>query len=118
MGVFGLILDVCGILEVMENGYEGVKLVFEVFIYCVVKYIGFYFILLDYLDVIIFTGGIGENLLLICCEIFGNLKLFGFVEDEKGNEVVCFGKVGIIVKFELFNVVVMVILINEEFVIV
>ncbi len=101
----------------MENGHEGAKLAFEVFTYRVAKYIGSYLIPLDHLDAIIFTGGIGENSLPIRREILGNLKLLGFVEDEKGNEAARFGKAGIIAKSELLNAVAMVIPTNEEFVI-
>lgn len=83
MGVSGLTSDARGILEAMENGHEGAKLAFEVFTYRVAKYIGSYLIPLDHLDAIIFTGGIGENSLPIRREILGNLKLLGFVEDER-----------------------------------
>ncbi len=117
MGVSGLTSDARGILEAMENGHEGAKLAFEVFTYRVAKYIGSYLIPLDHLDAIIFTGGIGENSLPIRREILGNLKLLGFVEDEKGNEAARFGKAGIIAKSELLNAVAMVIPTNEEFVI-
>ncbi|EJL6304142.1 acetate/propionate family kinase [Vibrio cholerae] len=117
LGVSGLTSDARGILEAMENGHEGAKLAFEVFTYRVAKYIGSYLIPLDHLDAIIFTGGIGENSLPIRREILGNLKLLGFVEDEKGNEAARFGKAGIIAKSELLNAVVMVIPTNEEFVI-
>ncbi|EGR0593890.1 TPA: acetate/propionate family kinase [Vibrio cholerae] len=117
LGVSGLTSDARGILEAMENGHEGAKLAFEVFTYRVAKYIGSYLIPLDHLDAIIFTGGIGENSLPIRREILGNLKLLGFVEDEKGNEAARFGKAGIIAKSELLNAVAMVIPTNEEFVI-
>ncbi|HGE6025478.1 TPA: acetate/propionate family kinase [Vibrio cholerae] len=117
LGVSGLTSDARGILEAMENGHEGAKLAFEVFTYRVAKYIGSYLIPLDHLDAIIFTGGIGENSLPIRREILGNLKLLGFVEDEKGNEAARFGKAGIIAKSELLHAVAMVIPTNEEFVI-
>ncbi|WP_394251636.1 acetate/propionate family kinase [Vibrio profundi] len=118
LGVSGLTSDARGILEAMENGHEGAKLAFEVFTYRVAKYIGSYMIPLTNLDAIIFTGGIGENSLPIRREILNNLKLLGFVEDEKGNEDARFGNSGIIAKSELLNAVAMVIPTNEELVIV
>lgn len=117
LGVSGLTSDARGILEAMEKGHEGAKLAFEVFTYRVAKYIGSYLIPLDSLDAIIFTGGIGENSLDIRREILSNLKLLGFVEDEKGNEAARFGNAGIIGKSELLNAVAMVVPTNEEFVI-
>ncbi len=117
LGVSGLTSDARGILEAMAKGHEGAKLAFEVFTYRVAKYIGSYLIPLDSLDAIIFTGGIGENSLDIRREILSNLKLLGFVEDEKGNEAARFGNAGIIGKSELLNAVAMVVPTNEEFVI-
>ncbi|MGR5117726.1 acetate/propionate family kinase [Vibrio astriarenae] len=117
LGVSGLTSDARGILEAMEEGHEGAKLAFEVFTYRVAKYIGSYMIPLSHLDAVIFTGGIGENSLPIRREILNNLKLLGFVEDEKGNEAARFGDSGIIAKSEILDAVAMVIPTNEEFVI-
>lgn len=117
LGVSGLTSDARGILDAMEQGHEGAKLAFEVFTYRVAKYIGSYLIPLDSLDAIIFTGGIGENSLPIRREILNNLKLLGFVEDEKGNEEARFGSAGIIAQSELLSAVAMVIPTNEEYVI-
>lgn len=117
LGVSGLTSDARGILDAMEEGHEGAKLAFEVFTYRVAKYIGSYMIPLSNLDAVIFTGGIGENSLPIRREILNNLKLLGFVEDEKGNESARFGDSGIIAKSEMLDAVAMVIPTNEEFVI-
>ncbi|GAB2651791.1 acetate/propionate family kinase [Vibrio panuliri] len=117
LGVSGLTSDARGVLEAMENGHEGAKLAFEVFTYRVAKYIGSYLIPLSKLDAVIFTGGIGENALPIRREILKNLKLLGFVEDEKGNEDARFGNAGVIGKSEMLNAIAVVIPTNEEFVI-
>jgi len=117
LGVSGLTSDARGILEAMAEGHEGAKLAFDVFTYRVAKYIGSYMIPLSSLDAVIFTGGIGENSLDIRREILNNLKLLGFVEDEKGNEQARFGNAGVIAKSELLGAVAMVIPTNEEFVI-
>ncbi|NOH81485.1 acetate/propionate family kinase [Vibrio sp. RE86] len=117
LGVSGLTSDARGILEAMEEGHEGAKLAFEVFTYRVAKYIGSYMIPLSNIDAVIFTGGIGENSLPIRREILANLKLLGFVEDEKGNEDARFGNAGIIAKSQVLDAVAMVIPTNEEFVI-
>ncbi|MCW8345406.1 acetate/propionate family kinase [Vibrio sp. ZSDZ65] len=117
LGVSGITSDARGVLEAMEDGHEGAKLAFEVFTYRVAKYIGSYLIPLDHLDAVIFTGGIGENSLPIRREIMRNLKLLGFVEDEKGNEAARFGAAGIIGNSELLGAVALVVPTNEEFVI-
>lgn len=117
LGVSGLTSDARGILDAMENGHQGAKLAFEVFTYRVAKYIGSYLIPLSHLDAVIFTGGIGENSLPIRREILNNLKLLGFVEDQKGNEDARFGNAGVIAKSELLGAVAVVIPTNEEFVI-
>ncbi|MFH6924126.1 acetate/propionate family kinase [Vibrio vulnificus] len=117
LGVSGLTSDARGILEAMEQGHEGATLAFQVFTYRVAKYIASYLAALDSFDGIIFTGGIGENSLPIRREILKNLKLLGFVEDEKGNEDARFGNAGVIATSTLLNAVAMVIPTNEEFVI-
>ncbi|EKK9988216.1 acetate/propionate family kinase [Vibrio vulnificus] len=117
LGVSGLTSDARGILEAMEQGHEGATLAFLVFTYRVAKYIASYLAALDSFDGIIFTGGIGENSLPIRREILKNLKLLGFVEDEKGNEDARFGNAGVIATSALLNAVAMVIPTNEEFVI-
>ncbi len=117
LGVSGLTSDARGILEAMEQGHEGATLAFQVFTYRVAKYIASYLAALDSFDGIIFTGGIGENSLPIRREILKNLKLLGFVEDEKGNEDARFGSAGVIATSALLNAVAMVIPTNEEFVI-
>ncbi|HAS6288294.1 TPA: acetate/propionate family kinase [Vibrio vulnificus] len=118
LGVSGLTSDARGILEAMEQGHEGATLAFQVFTYRVAKYIASYLAALDSFDGIIFTGGIGENSLPIRREILKNLKLLGFVEDEKGNEDARFGNAGVIATSALLNAVAMVIPTNEEYVIV
>ncbi|EHY9867790.1 acetate/propionate family kinase [Vibrio vulnificus] len=117
LGVSGLTSDARGILDAMEQGHEGATLAFQVFTYRVAKYIASYLAALDSFDGIIFTGGIGENSLPIRREILKNLKLLGFVEDEKGNEDARFGNAGVIATSALLNAVAMVIPTNEEFVI-
>ncbi|PMH44621.1 acetate kinase [Vibrio sp. 10N.286.49.B3] len=115
LGVSGLTSDARGILEAMEAGDEQAKLAFQVFTYRVAKYISSYMVSLDSLDAIIFTGGIGENALLIRREILSYLKILGYKEDEKANEAARFGAQGVITQAD--SPVAIVIPTNEEFVI-
>jgi acetate kinase len=119
LGISGLTSDARGILEAVEQGNERAQLALDMFCYRVAKYIGSYMVSVgDGLDAIVFTGGIGENSLPIRREILNYLKVFGFVEDEKGNEAARFGNSGIIGHSAMFNAVAMVIPTNEELVIV
>ncbi|ASA57385.1 acetate/propionate family kinase [Vibrio gazogenes] len=118
LGVSGFTSDVRGVLEAMEQGNEDAKLAFDVFTYRAAKYIASYMIPLQRVDAIIFTGGIGENALPVRREILNALRVFGFVEDEAGNEAARFGQSGVIARSEMFNTVALVIPTNEELVIV
>jgi acetate kinase len=116
LGVSGLTSDARGILEAMEQGHEGATLAFEVFTYRVAKYIASYMVAVGApLDAIVFTGGIGENALLIRREVLKNLKVFGYEEDVSGDEAARFGEAGIITKEG--SPVAMVVPTNEELII-
>ena len=118
LGLSGKTSDARGIQEAMEAGDERAKLAFDVFNYRVAKYIASYMVSVgEGLDAIVFTGGIGENSLPVRHEVLNYLKVFGFVEDEKGNEAARFGQSGIIAKSEVMGAVAMVIPTNEELVI-
>ncbi|RMH69502.1 MAG: acetate kinase [Gemmatimonadetes bacterium] len=63
-GVSGISNDLREIIEVMDNETEGVnraRLAFDMFCYRVKKYISAYMGVLGGADVVVFTGGIGEN---------------------------------------------------------
>ncbi len=118
LGLSGKTSDMRGILEAMDAGDEAAKLAFEVFVYRVAKYISSYLVSVgEGLDAIVFTGGIGENSLPVRHAVLEYLKVFGFVEDVKGNEAARFGKSGQIAKSEMLNAIAMVIPTNEELVI-
>ncbi len=61
MGVSGVSSDMRDILEGMKDGNDRAKLAFEMYCYRIKKYIGSYAMAMGGLDVIVFTGGIGEN---------------------------------------------------------
>lgn len=116
LGLIEVISDCCYV----EDNYvmkEDVKCVMDVYCYCLVKYIGVYIVLMDgCLDVVVFIGGIGENVVMVCELFLGKLGVLGFEVDYECNLAVCFGKFGFINKEGICFVVV--ILINEELVIV
>lgn len=117
-GLLGLI-EVISDCRYVEDNYatkEDAKRVMDVYCYRLAKYIGVYIALMDgRLDVVVFIGGIGENVVMVRELFLGKLGVLGFEVDYERNLVVRFGKFGFINKEGIRFAVV--ILINEELVI-
>ena len=73
--------------SLMEKGNEKAALALDVFCYNVKKYIGAYAAVLNGVDLIIFTGGIGENDNLVRWETCKNMDYLGIQVDKQKNEV-------------------------------
>jgi acetate kinase len=61
LGISGLSNDIRNLLQLSAEGNERATLAIDVFCYRIRKYIGAYAAVLEPLDAIAFTGGIGEN---------------------------------------------------------
>ncbi len=61
------------------------KLAFEMFVHRVRKYIGAYAAVMNGVDVIVFTAGIGENSCLMREKVLENLEFLGVKIDKKAN---------------------------------
>jgi len=61
LGLSGVSNDVRNLEELTKAGNERAKLAIDVFCYRIKKYIGAYAAVLDTVDAVVFTGGIGEN---------------------------------------------------------
>ncbi|TKB47272.1 acetate kinase [Ferrimonas sediminicola] len=107
--------DCRGIEEGHAAGDAGCTLALEVFCYRLAKYVASYTVPLKRVDAIVFTGGIGENSMLIRETVLNNLAIFGYEVDAEKNAAARFGNDGIITKDG--SPVAMVIPTNEEFVI-
>ena len=57
--------DLREVIKLSQNGDKKALLAIEMFVYRIKKYIGSYLMILENIDAIIFTGGIGENSQLI-----------------------------------------------------
>lgn len=61
LGVSGLSSDMRDIENAIEEGNEKAKLALDMYEYRIKKYIGSYIAALNGIDVLVFTGGVGEN---------------------------------------------------------
>ena len=85
LGVSGVSSDARDIENAVANGNKRADLARRMFIYRVKKYIGAYAAALDGVDIIVFTGGIGENDMYIRGEIAKGLGYLGVKIDEEKN---------------------------------
>ncbi len=68
-----------------EDGNERAKLAINMFTYRIKKYIGSYIAALGGVDVLVFTGGIGENAFYVRGAVCDNMEFLGIEIDEKIN---------------------------------
>ncbi|MCQ2342863.1 MAG: acetate kinase [Paludibacteraceae bacterium] len=85
MGVSGVSSDCRDITAAIEDGNKRADLARRMFIYRVKKYIGAYAAAMNGVDIIVFTGGIGENDEYIRGEIAKGFGYLGAELDEKIN---------------------------------
>jgi acetate kinase len=87
------LLGICGVNDMREiegrakNGDERANLALEIFCYRIKKYIGAYCAILGRLDAIVFTGGIGENSVLVRSMVCSGMDHMGISLNEARNAV-------------------------------
>ncbi|MFC2088002.1 acetate/propionate family kinase [Calditrichota bacterium] len=113
-GLSGLSSDMREIEESYEENNQA-RLAHQVFCYRLKKYIGAYSAALGGIDAIVFTGGIGENSVLIRKETLSDMQFFGINVDQKKNNAKSTGEREIQSKSS--KVKVLIIPTNEELVI-
>lgn len=84
-GISGVSSDFRELWTAEENGNEKAKLALDVFVYNVKKYIGAYAAALNGVDLIIFTGGIGENDQPVRREVCKDMEYLGVKMDDQVN---------------------------------
>jgi len=88
MGVSGVSSDARDIAAAIEEGNQRADLARRMFIYRVKKYIGAYAAALNGVDIVVFTGGIGENDVYIRGEIAKGLEYLGAnIDQAKNNSI-------------------------------
>ncbi len=85
LGISGLSSDMRDIENAITNGNERAKLVLEMYEYRIKKYIGSYIAALNGVDVIVFTGGVGENQTGTRQKVCESLSFMGVKIDKELN---------------------------------
>lgn len=85
LGVSGVSSDARDIDAAVKAGNQRANLAREMFIYRVKKYIGAYAAAMNGIDILVFTGGIGENDAFIRGEVVKGLSFLGMTLDEPKN---------------------------------
>ena len=86
LGLSGISCDLRDIIQAAETGNSRAKLALDVFASSVRHYLGAYMVELGGVDVIVFTGGIGENRPSIRTSVLENLESLGIVLDPEINQ--------------------------------
>lgn len=85
LGISGVSSDLRDIRVAIEKGNKQAALSMEVYAYTIKKFIGSYAAALNGLDMLIFTGGIGENDWEIRESVCRDMEFFGISFDAKTN---------------------------------
>ncbi len=86
LGISGLSNDIRSLLQLAEEGSRRARLAIDVFCYRVRKYIGAYAAVLEPLDALVFTGGIGENAACLRKQICTGMSQIGIRLDPTAND--------------------------------
>ncbi len=114
IGISGESSDMREIEEAVGEGNKKAKYAFDVFTYRIKKYVGAYTAALGGLDALIFTGGIGENSIMVRNDVCANMEFLGIkINDELNKNV----KGECVISTDDSKVTVMRIPTNEELVI-
>ena len=85
LGLSGVSSDLRDIIQAAESGNARAQLALDVFASSVRHYLGAYIVELGGVDVIVFTGGIGENRASIRTSVLQKLEPLGIVLDQDAN---------------------------------
>ena len=86
LGVSGISSDNRNISAAAKNGDKRAQLVTEMLVYEIKKYIGSYAAVMNGLDAVLFTGGIGENAFDIRAAVCKDMDVLGIKLDEAKND--------------------------------
>jgi acetate kinase len=85
LGVSGLSNDMRAVQEAAGSGNERARLAVEIFCYVLAKALAALVVPLGRLDALVFTGGIGENSVVVRAQVVEQLGFLGLVIDPAAN---------------------------------
>lgn len=85
LGVSGVSSDMREIEDAVKAGNERAILAMDMYNYRIKKYVGSYAAVLGGLDILIFTGGVGENQWVTRTDVCANMEYMGIKIDESKN---------------------------------
>ncbi|WP_088654633.1 acetate/propionate family kinase [Geofilum rhodophaeum] len=86
LGVSGISSDMREIQNAMEQGDVNAQLGFDMYTYRIKKFIGSYIAAMGGVDILVFTGGIGENSVITRQAVCSDMSFMGIVLDEEKNQ--------------------------------
>ncbi len=86
LGISGISNDMRNLESLAQKGNSRARMAIDIFCYRIKKYIGAYTAVLDTIDAIVFTGGIGENAALVREQICAGLTSMGIEVDGAANK--------------------------------
>ena len=86
LGISGLSSDMREIEDAVEEGHERAKLAMDMYNYRIKKYVGSYAAVLGGLDILVFTGGVGENMSIMRKAVCENMEYMGIELDNEVND--------------------------------
>jgi acetate kinase len=84
-GISGLSSDMRDLTQAAHNGNEMAQLARDMFVYSVRKFIGTHVAAMGKVDLIVFTGGVGENDDVVRSSVCSNLDYLGVEFDSEAN---------------------------------
>lgn len=88
LGISGVSSDMREVRAAIAAGNERAKLALDMVIYRIKKYVGAYMAAMGGVDVIVFTGGIGENVEPVREGVLKDMEFFGIKLDKAVNDTV------------------------------
>lgn len=87
LGISGVSSDFRDLETAAAEGHQRAQLALDIFCYDVKKYIGAYLAVLNGVDAIVFTAGLGENSNVVRAMVCHNLEALGIAIDPEKNRV-------------------------------
>ena len=86
LGISGVSSDMREIEQAAEEGNERAKLALDMYTYRIRKYIGAYATAMGGIDILVFTGGVGENSKMVRMNVCSDLDFIGIQMDSEKND--------------------------------